>query len=202
VATGYTTYRKNNTFLKAVSDPTTGLPTGRGGSIVGGQIGPGVTQAAQSAAKGSDPGTSGPAPFYDPMLDAYTASALRNQQLQGAWGTYQSGELDREYGFDNTGGIDPNNPYSRAALLQRSYQDAQRGNTNSYAAAGQLYSGALGRAQSRSYQDYDIGLDRLKTQYGRGKNQIAYDTAGSYAQLGSNIDSETFRSILAALARG
>lgn len=50
--------------------------------------------------------------------------------------------------------IDPNvdvtNPFSRAALLKRSHQQATRGNTNSYASQGQLYSGALQNAQNEA----------------------------------------------------
>jgi hypothetical protein len=33
---------------------------------------------------------------------------------------------------------DPNNPYSQAALLRKSYQQSKTGNTNSYAEQGQL----------------------------------------------------------------
>jgi hypothetical protein len=52
------------------------------------------------------------------------------------------------------GGLDPSNPNSRAALLQRSYQNQQRGNTNSMASRGQLYSGALQNAQDESTRGY------------------------------------------------
>jgi hypothetical protein len=57
-------------------------------------------------------------------------------------------------GSYSIGGVDPSNPNSRAALLQRSYENQQRGNTNSLAARGQLYSGALQNAQDTSAHDY------------------------------------------------
>lgn len=140
-----------------------------------------------------------PAPPYDPMLDAYRASANRNAVAGQAWGTYQSGELDRDYGFTPEGAVDPNNPYSRAALLQRSYQDSVRGNTNSYAASGQLYSGALKNAQNRAFQNYDIGLDSLKRDLGRARAGVVKGQLDSYAGIGSSIDDATFSSLLKAL---
>lgn len=41
--------------------------------------------------------------------------------------------------------FDPTNVFSRAALLQRTYRQAQAGNANSYAARGQFNSGAYQR---------------------------------------------------------
>jgi hypothetical protein len=69
------------------------------------------------------------------------------------------------YGYtqDAAGNLafDPTNPFSQAALLKRSYDQAQRGNTNSYAARGQLYSGALQNAQDESGFQYQAGSDKL-----------------------------------------
>lgn len=69
-------------------------------------------------------------------------------------------QLGQTYGFDQYGNLDPSNPYSVAANLQRRYQQGQSGTTNSMASQGQLYSGALqgnldeGTFQySRSYDD-------------------------------------------------
>lgn len=58
-------------------------------------------------------------------------------------------------GSYSVGGVDPSNPNSRAALLQKSYENNQRGNTTSLAARGQLYSGALQNAQDASLSNFN-----------------------------------------------
>jgi hypothetical protein len=55
----------------------------------------------------------------------------------------------------SVGGVDTSNPYSRAALLQRSYDNTKRGNTTSLAARGQLYSGALQNAQNTAFTNFN-----------------------------------------------
>jgi hypothetical protein len=72
-----------------------------------------------------------------------------------------------QYGYtqDAAGNLafDPSNPYSQAAILKRNYDQAQTGNTNSYAARGQLYSGALQNVQNESGFQYGRGENTLKT---------------------------------------
>ena len=46
--------------------------------------------------------------------------------------------------------VDVTNPYSRAALLKRSYLQNRAGNTNSMAARGQMHSSAYKRAQTNT----------------------------------------------------
>jgi hypothetical protein len=68
-------------------------------------------------------------------------------------------------------GIDPGfndyatNPYSRAALLRKSYDTAARGSNTSYAARGQLYAGSLANAQGANRSNYDLGYDSLNKEY-------------------------------------
>ena len=84
-----------------------------------------------------------------------TAGDLTRQRAQGL--------LDYGYTQDATGALtfDATNPFSQAAMLKRNYDQAQRGNTNSYAARGQLYSGALQNAQDESGFQYQRGSDTL-----------------------------------------
>ena len=56
---------------------------------------------------------------------------------------------------------DPNNPYSQAALLRKNYQQAKTGNTNSYAASGQLYAGSLQNAQDKATGDFNQADNNL-----------------------------------------
>jgi hypothetical protein len=73
---------------------------------------------------------------------------LRTQQefgLEGPWADYAS------------------NPYSRAALLQRSYDGARRGTTNS--AGHNLYAGSFINAQGQNTHQFDLGRDELQKGY-------------------------------------
>lgn len=55
------------------------------------------------------------------------------------------------------------NPYSRASALQSSYQRDQRTTVNSYAAQGQLYSGARENAQAHDNRAYLSDLNTLES---------------------------------------
>lgn len=57
--------------------------------------------------------------------------------------------------------VDVTNPFSRAALLVRTHRQNERGNTNSYAARGQLYAGSLQNAQNEEGFRYQGGQDAL-----------------------------------------
>lgn len=52
-------------------------------------------------------------------------------------------------------------PFSKAAILQQSYETAQRRNTNSFASSGQLHSGSYLNAQGYATHDYSQGQDAL-----------------------------------------
>lgn len=108
----------------------------------------------------------------DPQLEAWKASQALNLNLSAADATYQRGDMAQEYGYNATGARDYSNPYSRAALLQDTYLRSKRGSENSYAAMGQLNSGAYGRQVNETARQYDMGSDRLQR-----------DAAGSYRNL-------------------
>ena len=61
-------------------------------------------------------------------------------------------------GYGNT---DPNNPFSRASMLHKSYANANNVSSGSFANRGQLGSGAYQRAQGRNTMGYDQGRDSL-----------------------------------------
>lgn len=80
------------------------------------------------------------------------------------------------------GGFDPTNPFSQAALLLKSrneasaaselsYQRGVAGNKNSYAATGQLYAGSLNNAQGE--QNRLVGDRRKSIQFGYDKGYNA-----------------------------
>lgn len=128
-------------------------------------IGPGVAVGGPAA-----PGAPGPPPAL--------AQKPWNAQYERA-----AGAAEKNYGdkLSNLGaqkvisqqnfGIDPgfndyaNNPYSRAALLRKSYEANAKGDTNSYAARGQLYAGSLANAQEADQGNYNQGYNTLNKEY-------------------------------------
>ena len=114
--------------------------------------------------------------MFDPNTDPQYIAAAGNadQTLQttlgGLLGNLTSGltsygykaTFDPNDPFKVTGlAYDPNNPYSKASLLRTSYANAQRKNTNSFAAAGQLYAGSLNNAQDIATNSFNVGNDAI-----------------------------------------
>lgn len=95
-----------------------------------------------------------------------------------AFNATQAGLDDQErtlgitYGMGRFGGSIANNPYSRAALLQRSYNQNQRAATNTLAMRGQLYSGATSNALSANQSNFQQANDALSKDYGARVSQI------------------------------
>lgn len=65
--------------------------------------------------------------------------------------------------WSNPDGVAKLNPFSRAALLIRSYQQGVQGTSNSYAARGQHNSGAYGRAQNSNQFGFEQGKSGINT---------------------------------------
>lgn len=101
-----------------------------------------------------------PRPAPDPVLQQRQVSL--NTAYQDALGriNYDEGRIKQEYGFD-----DLSNPFSRARLLQRSYQERQAGTKNSMAARGMLYSGARLNQERLDTRAYDQAYDGLRRNY-------------------------------------
>lgn len=57
------------------------------------------------------------------------------------------------------------NPFNQMALLRKHFENTKRGNTNRYAASGQLYSGALQNAQDDTVNDYQQGYGQLTSSF-------------------------------------
>lgn len=93
--------------------------------------------------------------------------AIANAQLQNAITGVESQrrELGINYGLGEMGGSVVSNPYSRAALLQKSYDQNQRRTQNAMAAAGQLYSGSTQNARNFNTGNYSQGRDSLQKDF-------------------------------------
>lgn len=166
-----------------------------------------------------------PPPAPSPLLpdSAYTAQLGQNQNVynQTAAGvTNAQNQLGLNYGVTYTPGtiagaekklgvphqdasftIDPNidvsNPFSRAGLLKRAFQNNVRGTTNNYASQGQLYSGALQNAQNANTFNYQQGNDALikgfQSQYG--------DTLSTLLTAGNTLSQSDIDALAALLGR-
>lgn len=160
------------------------------------QPGSPAPQHPQPAGPGGPPGGS---LAGDPNLIATQDSGNRDRWLADATAQWQRGDLAADYGFDATGGIDPNNPYSRAALLQENYRRSLRGTTNNYASAGQMYSGARHRALDEGTRQYSIGFDQLQRGYQRGQTQIGLDWVNAYNQSYGDETGALLQALLSAI---
>ena len=119
--------------------------------------------------------------------------AAADQRRQAALSNYaaQERETGIAYGLGQYGGSAINNPYSRAAMLQRSYDQSQRASTNQLASAGQLYSGAMSNARAANVGQFSQQRDSLEKDFdartaqaaaGRAQAQADYDRARAVAE--------------------
>lgn len=112
----------------------------------------------------------------DPAYDAAVNVANRNRDTRLMGLQFERGQLGAMYGFgvDAQGSVfdDPSNPYSRAAALQAAYDRHTKGNTTSFAARGQLYSGALQNEQNDAAHKYGANRDTLIRDFLRANNAI------------------------------
>jgi hypothetical protein len=100
----------------------------------------------------------------DAGYEATVGGLVKNHDATQAGLVNQKQQALLNYGYDYVNGtltFDPRDPFSQAAMLKRNYNQAQTGNTNSYAARGQLYSGALQNAQNESGFQFQKGNDTL-----------------------------------------
>lgn len=109
--------------------------------------------------KASLPGAKPPpaAPPIDPIYDAQVGTANRRRDDALAFLDQDERTAIRTFGLDDT-----SDPFSRARMLQRSYEQRRLGNTNSMAARGQLYSGALQNQQNETEFQRLRGVDSLR----------------------------------------
>jgi hypothetical protein len=102
----------------------------------------------------------------DPAYDAQVAALARQRDDTLLSLAGQRTQNLQEYGFTQapTGAIafDPSNPFSRAALLRKNYQESKQGTQTGYAARGQLYAGALQTAQAANDTGFNQNENSLE----------------------------------------
>jgi hypothetical protein len=132
-----------------------------------------------------------PQPF-DATYESQIGLNQRNLQNTNTGLDQEQSGLIRSYGLD-----DPTDPFSQLHLLQRSFENRKRGNTNSYASSGQLYSGALQNAQNSAQYGYDQGYDQLR----KGQNTALSGIANRRAAASSAFEQGNIDAGQAALDR-
>ena len=112
---------------------------------------------------------------YDPNLE-YTKIAEQaklNNSVRDL--DYQGTNIKTSYGLDPSVS-DPSsatyNPYSRAALLQSSYNNSRRSTLNNLASSGQLYSGFGQSMFDKADSSYAQGFTGLQTSYNNALGDI------------------------------
>jgi hypothetical protein len=134
------------------------------------------------------------APPPDATYEQQVATYRRNRddQLAALATGRQTGLSDYGYNatFDPTGAVtglsvDPNNPFSKAALLKRTFDQSRKANVTGFANQGQLYSGALQTTQDESQRSQAQGEDAQQ------KSLIQFLTQNLGSQKKAQTDFDT-----------
>lgn len=111
------------------------------------------------------------------QLSDTNADAKYNNALLNAG--YKKTAYEQEYGLDPGFNDYKANPYSRAALLEQSFQRANRASGNSLAAGGQLYSGASQNAETYNREHKGQETNSLESAYRKALQGVNEEEAGA-----------------------
>lgn len=141
---------------------------------------------------------SAPAPGTPPASAAMPWDAAAANDENSAQRLYEEKETGLGAGWYQTQqefGLDPGfndfstNPYSKAAQLQRSYDQAKLSSVNSFAARGHLYSGALVGREEGNERNLNEGTNSLRNAYSQAQAQkVASELSAEEAR--NNTDNE------------
>jgi len=185
----------------------TPLAPGMGVEYVNGKATRFVKPGGAGASATSAPAPSPPRPAFqlgaDPGYLAAEAAARQQRDVTLGGLTQQRASGLGDYGYSEGAGgaltVDPNNPFSKAALLKQSYDRSRATSGQRMASAGQLYAGAfqnqqdlVNRGQLQSEDALQKSLIRFLAQntqsakqaqagYGTTTSQAASDAAARFA---------------------
>jgi len=149
----------------AAKSHTTGLGAGQPAPN------PGKLGQAQGLSAAPQPGTAAPVQPQKPLmpwdLQAANSEAGSQRKLANDVTGLDAGwfRAQQEYGLEGPWADPASNPTSRAALLQRSYDNAKSGAMNS--AGRNLYAGSYINAQNSNTHQFTLGRDELQKGYGQ-----------------------------------
>lgn len=187
----------------AAKGPTTGLGRAQVAPSPG-RLGQNqaVKQGLSAAPQAGAPAPAQAQPLLPWDIAAANDEAGAQKRLANTNASLDAGWIGTENEFGLAPGFNDyaSNPYSRAALLQRSYDNAKRGTLNS--AGQQLYSGSYINAQNTNTHDFSMGRDELEKARGRayseyiGNKQRAQDeynealSNAAWARIQAGLESE------------
>ena len=184
--------------ISRVRQPTTrGVPSGGSAWARGYVSGPGYKPpAAVGPIAAAAPATASAAPAYSlanlPVDATYdqTVGLLGRQRTEQLAGI--AGERVRtlsDYGFNEGANgaltFDPNNPFSKAAVLKQTYDTNRRSTGQSMGAGGQLYGGAFQNSQDL------INRNQLQSEDAQTKALTAFLARNTGQTTKANTDYET-----------
>jgi hypothetical protein len=108
--------------------------------------------------------------------------------------------LGVSYGMGQFGADAASNPYSRAAMLQRSYNQNQRASINTMASRGQLYAGATQNQANANASNYGSAYDALSKDFGGRMSQIGVQRQSAQDAY-SNAEESAYRKSIADAGR-
>lgn len=137
----------------------------------------GATPPAVGAGPGTgyDPNNPQSLP-YDALYE--DAVARRQRNLTNTMGQLQFEETDLNQTYN-----DPSNPFNQLAMAKRAFEQQKRGATNSMAARGQLYSGALQNQQNEIRFGHERTNDDLARAYARARQGIVARRQGAQSEF-------------------
>lgn len=101
------------------------------------------------------------------QYEASVGAANRNRDLSLSQSAADEQTLRKGYGFD-----DSSDPFSRSRTLQEGFQNATRGTTNNYAAAGQLYAGSMTNAHNIDRNNFEREWDAARKEYAARLDEV------------------------------
>jgi hypothetical protein len=153
--------------------------------------------AAPTTAQAAPASPYAPAP-WNSAYEQSVANARAKFNSANTGLDYQKTREDQEYGLTPGFNDYQSNPYSRAALLEQSYQRADRGSTNSYAASGQLYAGSLQNSLGVNRGNYGQGRDSLEKAYRDALQEITQKRLAAQNEENEEISNADWKRIEAA----
>jgi hypothetical protein len=132
-------------------------------------------QLAQQPAA-PNPADNPPLPF-DPVYEQTVASVNRNLGISDAELDYQGNLAKTRFGIE-----DQSDPFSRQALLNEQYKNAQNATRGSFAARGQRVSSAHDNAQGQVTHGYEVNSAQLGQQYQDLLHELAQRRINTHAQ--------------------
>jgi hypothetical protein len=182
-------------------------PSGGGFSSLPAQLTPAQTAflGAHAPASGNLGGPGDPAVTPAPF-DANAANATlignRNVAISKGEAANTLGNLGFDFGYNPDGSLNTANPYSRAALYQLAYTNSKRGTTNSLAAQGQLYAGAMVNAQNENDRVYAQNEANNRLAFQRAVHGVQTGQLNTFANAGTGVSDADFAATLKSVYPG